>query len=559
VVVVDSGSRDGSLEVAARLADRVIELEPGTYSPGRALNRGALAATGDVVFALSSHCRLRSDDWIERSLADYERPDVAATNGSPNGPDDRPFEGVFYQDAAHARAHPQWGFSNHASSWRQSVWLEHHFDEEVTHSEDRLWAIDVTARGWVVAFDPSLWVEPAHRWKQGARSFLRRERRELIVVGSHVVLPPYTFCDVGERLVAADSRRPPFDRVSPAQLPTCCGVDREVPRAPGGQTHSSLSPSASPTISVVMPTYHRRHLLARVLEPLLAEPDALEVIVVVDGSRDGSYELLQTMAVRDKRLRPILIDNRGMGEARLAGARAATGEVVLLLDDDVRVAPGTVAGHARHHAAAERLVVVGGMPVSGGPQRGWRDFPRARYAKEYLRRCEHWLADPESILCTFWEGHLSMRRRDLLALEAPAVPEIARGYHGDVDFGLRCLHAGLTGVFDPSLRAEHLYSRDPAAFLRDAHNSGFGWARLHRFHAEDLGPLTDDFALAGLAWPGRALVRRARSRRWPTRVLALLVRVLGVLRAYRVQGYAAGLRWRVEQERAIRECGLGAS
>jgi hypothetical protein len=114
-------------------------------------------------------------------------------------------------------------------------------------------------------------------------------------------------------------------------------------------------------------------------------------------------------------------------------------------------------------------------------------------------------------------------------------------------------------VFDPGLRAEHLYSRDHNAFLGDARSSGRSWALLHQAHASELGPLAPDFALAGLAWPGRALVRRARSRRWPTRVLALLVPVLGVLRAYRVQRFAASLRWRVEQERAIRECGPDAT
>jgi rhamnosyltransferase len=192
LIVVDSGSLDGSRELAARLSDRLVELEPGTYSPGKALNAGAEHASGEIVFALSAHCRPPDDRWIERSLAAYGRPDVAATNGSPCGPDGAPFDGVFFQAAEHARGHPDWGFSNHASSWRAAVWHKHRFDEELTTSEDRVWAIEVTAAGWLIAFDPTLWVQPEHRWKQGARSFMRRERRELIVIGSHAPLSPYT-------------------------------------------------------------------------------------------------------------------------------------------------------------------------------------------------------------------------------------------------------------------------------------------------------------------------------------------------------------------------------
>jgi rhamnosyltransferase len=212
LVVVDSGSRDGSQALAQRLADCVIELEPGSYSPGRSLNVGAARAAGEVIFALSSHCRPPDESWIERALGHYGRPDVAATNGSPNGPDGSPFGGVFYQDAVHARSHPEWGFSNHASSWRASVWAEHRFDEEVTTAEDRLWAIEVTTAGWVIAFDPSLWVEPEHRWKNGARNFMRRERRELIVIGSHAPLPPYS----GRLLMHDWWTRLPEDRHSSA-------------------------------------------------------------------------------------------------------------------------------------------------------------------------------------------------------------------------------------------------------------------------------------------------------------------------------------------------------
>ena len=302
-----------------------------------------------------------------------------------------------------------------------------------------------------------------------------------------------------------------------------------------------------PSVSVVIPTYNRATLLARMLEPLLAEPDPLEVVVVVDGCQDGSIELLRERAESDGRLRPLLIDNGGMDAARMAGVRAARGDVVLLLDDDVVVEPGTVRGHAKAHGCADHLVVVGSMPVAGGPQRNADDYPRVMYAREYSRHCQNWIRHPETVLPTLWAGHLSLRREDLLTLDPPVVPELGRSYHSDVDFGLRCQAAGLKGVYVPSLRARHFYERGPEAFLRDARNSGRSLRLLHESHPAELGAATEATLLRGLPLPLRPMVRRSRTRRWPARVAGAGVTTLGALHLYRLQRGAAHVRKRIEQ------------
>lgn len=311
------------------------------------------------------------------------------------------------------------------------------------------------------------------------------------------------------------------------------------------------TPLATPTVSVVMPTFNRRAFLPRILEALLSRPEADEIVVVVDGCEDGSIELLRSLARSDPRLQPLFIDNSGMGEARLAGARRASGEVVLLLDDDVLVAPGTVSGHGRAHAAADHLVVVGAMPVAGGGQTGPDDYPRVMYANEYHRHTQRWQRHPESVLTTLWAGNLSLRRADLLALEPPYDGELARGYHSDVDFGLRCQHAGLTGVYDPSLIAEHLYARTPDQFLRDAHNSGRSLRILHDSHHRELGPFTEQELLAGLPAPLGALVLASRTRRWPAWVADLAMSAFGAMRLYRLERGAAHLRKRMEQIKGL--------
>src|SRR2546421_3293119 len=115
ILVVDSGSTDGTLDIARRLADRVIEIRPERFSFGFALNVGAREARAPFHFAVSAHCFPEHPDWIERALSHYDRDDVAATHGTRYRPDGTPLTTVVYDDPQHARAYPDWGFSNHAS------------------------------------------------------------------------------------------------------------------------------------------------------------------------------------------------------------------------------------------------------------------------------------------------------------------------------------------------------------------------------------------------------------------------------------------------------------
>lgn len=196
IVVVDSGSTDGTLEVARRYADQLIEIPPEQFSYGGALNIGARAASADVHFALSAHCLPEREDWIALSLAHYERNDVAGTNGIEAMPDGAPVRGPVFETGDRVRAYPFWGFSNHASSWRASVWQQFPFDETITACEDKEWALRVMDAGWVIVFDPSLAVPLAHRWGEGARSYFRRNRKEAEALGGFVSLPPYGLRDV---------------------------------------------------------------------------------------------------------------------------------------------------------------------------------------------------------------------------------------------------------------------------------------------------------------------------------------------------------------------------
>jgi len=98
----------------------------------------------------------------------------------------------------------------------------------------------------------------------------------------------------------------------------------------------------SPRVSVVVPTYNRAHVLGESVASLLAERDVdLEVVVVDDGSSDGTAELLARLG--DPRVRALHRPHAGIAAARNAGVAAARAPYIAFHDSDDRALPGRLA------------------------------------------------------------------------------------------------------------------------------------------------------------------------------------------------------------------------
>jgi glycosyltransferase involved in cell wall biosynthesis len=304
-----------------------------------------------------------------------------------------------------------------------------------------------------------------------------------------------------------------------------------------------------------MPTHNRAQSLQSVVEILLTDPFPLEIVVVVDGSKDGSIEILKRLAVNDVRLKPVWIENSGEMGARQAGVERATGTIVLMLDDDVYTEPGLAAGHARRHAGTENLLVLGYMPTKASEGIRFTQFATCLYATEYENACRRYEDAPESILRCLWAGNMSMRREDALRVGLITPGGYTSRYHQDREFGIRCLKAGMVGTFDRSLFAQHVHSRDLAAFRRDAQQEGLGRRILHELHGDLLGPMPADEFERGLG-PVLAWIVRSCDRAFPYRVLSTAlnatVRTSARLRLHKVEVNAAKLLRRIEQRRGSR-------
>jgi glycosyltransferase involved in cell wall biosynthesis len=245
-------------------------------------------------------------------------------------------------------------------------------------------------------------------------------------------------------------------------------------------------------VSVVIPTFNRGEKLAEILHPVLDDPLTGEVVVVVDGSRDGSFEMLQEWSLTDPRLRPIFQENAGDAAARQRGIEAASFDVVVVLDDDVVVSAGTIGGHARHHADGKRLLVLGYMPTRVPKPRSPGQVATVLYADEYEKQCEKYEEDPESILRSFWMGNISLSR--VGALEVGFGTKLSIRRHSDMEFGIRCKEAGFEATFDRSLLAQHSHSRTLKRFAAEARFSGEARARLMRQYpafASDIDPTNE--------------------------------------------------------------------
>ncbi len=94
-----------------------------------------------------------------------------------------------------------------------------------------------------------------------------------------------------------------------------------------------------PHLSVVMPVYNERETLTEIVERVLAVPIDKEIVLVDDGSTDGTLELLKDLEGRDGFKVIYHERNRGKGAAMRTGFAAATGEIVIIQDADLEYFP----------------------------------------------------------------------------------------------------------------------------------------------------------------------------------------------------------------------------
>ena len=102
-------------------------------------------------------------------------------------------------------------------------------------------------------------------------------------------------------------------------------------------------------VSVIVPVYNVEKYVAKCIESILAQTYTdIELLIVNDGSTDGSYEICKNYALKDSRIKLFTQDNKGLSASRNRMLKEATGDYVLFVDSDDWVLPYLI----------ERLIVL---------------------------------------------------------------------------------------------------------------------------------------------------------------------------------------------------------
>ena len=238
-----------------------------------------------------------------------------------------------------------------------------------------------------------------------------------------------------------------------------------------------------PKLSVIIPTFDRRDILSRTLPSVFSQTapsDSYEVIVVVDGSTDGTSEMLESLQPPCP-MRVLSQPNRGQAAARNAGVRIARGEVVLFLDDDALCHPALVAEHLSAQDDSGNLLVFGPVLVADeSPHSLAAEWMRS-WTADYLRRIagqSHVLLPNEVWVCT----NSSIRREILVS--SGGFDERMRS-HEDAELAIRLAKMGVAWRYESKAIAYYIYVKSPEELVRkDAGSYGKNEVLLCRKHPE---------------------------------------------------------------------------
>jgi cellulose synthase/poly-beta-1,6-N-acetylglucosamine synthase-like glycosyltransferase/peptidoglycan/xylan/chitin deacetylase (PgdA/CDA1 family)/spore germination protein YaaH len=131
-----------------------------------------------------------------------------------------------------------------------------------------------------------------------------------------------------------------------------------------------LTSGFRPLVSVLVPAYDEEKVILPTLESVLQSDYApFEVIVIDDGSRDATGELVADRFAGDDRVRLLRQTNQGKSAALNRGVGEARGDILVTIDADTRIEPATISRLVRHFVHEDVAGVAGNTKVANRARR----------------------------------------------------------------------------------------------------------------------------------------------------------------------------------------------
>jgi len=241
-------------------------------------------------------------------------------------------------------------------------------------------------------------------------------------------------------------------------------------------------------VSVIIPTYRRCDSVKRVLQALSSQTvpsDEYEVIISIDGSEDGTREVVDTFKP-DYTLRSIWSPNSGRASACNKGIREARGEIIILLDDDMEPTKNFIRAHYNAHIRGARVGVIGAAPI---PINESSSFI-VHYIAEKFNSHMNKISTPgyNFQIRDFYSGNFSIRRK--LFLEVGLYNEAFKTYgNEDVELASRFLKSGVKLAFNSEALALQYYEKDFSGVAIDNIDKGKTAVLLVSLHPETFNDL----------------------------------------------------------------------
>jgi glycosyltransferase involved in cell wall biosynthesis len=179
LILVDSGSSDGTVEIAKKHGATILHIKPEDFTFGRSLNLGIEAANSDIIIIASAHVYPVYPDWIERMIEPFRDSRVALVYGKQRGVEESHYseQQIFkhwYPDISTVvQDHP---FCNNANAAiRRSFWENHRYDESLPGLEDLAWAKWAYEQNFRIVYSSQAEIRHVHEesWAGIKKRYLR--------------------------------------------------------------------------------------------------------------------------------------------------------------------------------------------------------------------------------------------------------------------------------------------------------------------------------------------------------------------------------------------------